>query len=148
MKKIAFITFLFFMSVSCNSGKSKIVGTWQISEFTINNKSLKNATDIYLNPTNAIRIQFLDNGFFILTSSFTNILETYLNKDLHPNNSHTHEVTANGKWSVNLFSKIEIQFIDDHKEIGLQKGVFKLSKGSLTIDAKGDNDFIYLDLRQ
>ncbi|MCL6102212.1 MAG: hypothetical protein M1292_06930 [Bacteroidetes bacterium] len=145
MKKIAFITFLFFMSVSCNSGKSKLVGRWQISEFTINNKSLKDPSLSYSDPTDPIRIQFLENGFFILTSNHTDLLLKYLRND---SQAHMYEITSKGKWSVNLFSKIELQFIDTHHELGLLKGKFNLSEGRLTIDAKGDNDFIYFDLRQ
>jgi hypothetical protein len=145
MKKITLITLLFIFSTSCDSRKSKIIGIWKISEFTINNKSLKDPSLNYSDPTDPIRIQFLENGFFILTSNHTDLLLKYLHND---SQAHMYEITSKGKWSVNLFSKIELQFIDTHHELGLLKGDFSLSDGSLIIDAKGDNDFIYFALRQ
>lgn len=143
MKKLIYISFIFIFLFSCDSGKSKIIGIWHISEFSINNKSQKEPISKYSISSNAIRIQFLENGFFILTSNSTKPKVQIGSTSI---GGYTSEYTCKGKWSVGMFSKIEIQFINFHEQIGIQKGGYKLSDNRLIIDAKGDNDFSYFDL--
>jgi len=126
---------------SCNFDKSKIVGEWNISTFTINGETLDSKN--YSNHPTAISMQFLDNGFFVM-----NMIDNYPHDPILKMGGFSSRSAVKGKWALKGVTKIELEFIDWFQDIGVQKGKYDLDGNILIINAKGDKDFSYFMLHK
>jgi len=148
MKKLIFVSFLFILISSCNNDNSKILGYWNISNFTINDGNFYLNHLSTLDQNKAVSIKFLDNGFFLMKINVKHRDYNFISKQQETSN---YDITWKGKWEVKSLAKIKLQFIDEISDIGLQKGTYNLSilNGSdqrLMIKTKGVNNFACLEL--
>jgi len=150
MKKIYFIIIMLPLFIqSCSTNKNKIIGTWTISNLNVNGERYDGVAG-----TKIKTIQFLKNGFFILTAT-EKVPEMNI-QQIEPENKiiklggYTRNQTYNGRWELTGFSKIEIHFIGHPylNFLGLQKGTYKFHDNLLEIDIKGSTDFCSIKLHK
>jgi len=143
MKKLLILFGLVLLLSCCGLNKSKITGTWNVSNFTINGESFEKGRYYYRNVYKVKSIQFLENDFFIL-----NIEQTifYSGDRFFEASKSIENISYKGKWKAKGFSGIEYEFFDEPFDIGLQKGSCLFNNNFLLINGKGDSNFSSLYL--